>query len=142
MRLMTLLLLWFLMLCALAFAERCVQRLAFAVTALVASAATLLMIVGDLDRATILAALWATSIIGASKVKYHHSGIKLTVADLQLVFAGTIPFLLVQYRRVDFRKRAEKQAAWNHPIYFPVVAALVPAAYSVKRQVRPDASTT
>jgi hypothetical protein len=97
---MTLFLTWLMLIGALAVSERCAHRLAFATSALFASAATLLMIVGDLARSTLLTAILAAAIIGGSKVKYHHSGIKLTVADLALVFAGTIPFLLAQYRRV------------------------------------------
>lgn len=92
-------LLWSVMLPALAVSERCRDRLAFALSALATIAATLLFIVGDLERATLLAALLAIAIVGASKVKYHHSGVKLAVADLALVFAGTVPFLLAQYRR-------------------------------------------
>lgn len=98
--LMTLALFCLILICVLAFSERCIDRLAFAIAALSGSAAALLLIVGDLERATLLAAILAASIVGASKVKYHHSGIKLTVSDFPLVFAGTIPFLLMQYRRV------------------------------------------
>ena len=90
---------WSVMLPALAVSERCLNRMAFAIAALACVTAALLMVTGDLERATLLAAILAIAIVGASKVKYHHSGMKLTVADLALVFAGTIPFLVVQYRR-------------------------------------------
>ncbi|MEQ1650806.1 MAG: sulfatase-like hydrolase/transferase, partial [Hyphomicrobiaceae bacterium] len=80
-------------------AERSVERLVFAASALAALAAMILLLVGDLERATALAGLIAVAIIGASRVKHHHSGTKLTVADFALVFAGTIPFLLKQYTR-------------------------------------------
>jgi hypothetical protein len=96
---MTLVLMWLALVGALAIAERSVERLAFAVSALVAVAAALLLLVADLERATLLSGLVAAAIIGASRVKYHHSGMKLTVADFALVFAGTIPFLLKQYTR-------------------------------------------
>lgn len=91
---------WSLMFGALAISERCIHRLIFAIAALSAVAATLLMIVGDLERATLLTVILAAAIIGASKVKHHQSGIKLTAADRSLIFAGIIRFLLVQYPRV------------------------------------------
>jgi len=82
-----------------ALTERTVDRIVFAIAALSCIAAGLLLIVADLERAMLLAALLAAAIVGASKIKYHHSGIKLTVADLRLAFAGTVPFLVTQYRR-------------------------------------------
>ena len=43
---------------------------------------------------------WPAAIIGALRTsKFHHSGIKLTVADFALASSGTIPFLVAQYRR-------------------------------------------
>ena len=84
---------------ALAASKRRLDRLFFAVAALIGIAGTLLLFVPDLERAWLLAAMLAAAIVGASKVKYHHSGIKLTLADFALAFAGTMPFLVIQYRR-------------------------------------------
>lgn len=84
---------------ALAASERSLDRLFFASAAYCSLVAVQLLIVADLERAMLLAAILAVAIVGASKIKLHHSGLKLTVADLRLAFAGTIPFLLVQYRR-------------------------------------------
>lgn len=84
---------------ALAVSERSLDRLFFAAAAYCGLVAAQLWIVADLERAMLLAAILAAAIVGASKIKFHHSGIKLTLADFQLAFAGTIPFLLVQYRR-------------------------------------------
>jgi hypothetical protein len=39
------------------------------------------------------------AIHGASYLKYILSGLKLTVTDLPLLMAGTVPFILVQYPR-------------------------------------------
>ena len=39
----------------------------------------------------------AAAIFGASVVKYTHSGLKLIATDLPLLFAGTVPFFVVQY---------------------------------------------
>jgi phosphoglycerol transferase MdoB-like AlkP superfamily enzyme len=44
------------------------------------------------------AALVAVLIAGASAVKHHHSAMKLTVADFALLRAGTLKFLVQQYR--------------------------------------------
>jgi hypothetical protein len=78
-------------------AERSVEHLQLAVAALCFSAAVLLFVVTDLERAILLASILAAGIFGASRVKYDHSGIKLVVTDLPLAFAGTVPFLLIQY---------------------------------------------
>jgi hypothetical protein len=86
-------------LAALAASERSLDRFFFAAAALCVLAGVLLLIVADLERALLLAAILAAAIVGASKVKFHHSGIKLTVADFALAFAGTIRFLVAQYRR-------------------------------------------
>jgi hypothetical protein len=96
---MTLLLLSSVVLCALAVSERSVERFLFASAALAGIAATLLLIVPVVEKAVLLAALLAAAIVGASKVKHHHSGIKLTFADLPLASAGTFWFLVTQYRR-------------------------------------------
>jgi hypothetical protein len=78
-------------------AERSVEHLQLAVAALCFSAAVLLFVVDDFERAILLSSIMAAGIFGASRVKYDHSGIKLVVTDLPLAFAGTVPFLLVQY---------------------------------------------
>jgi len=78
-------------------AERGFAHLGLAVAGLCFSAAVLLFAVGDLERAILLASLLAAAVYGASLVKYKHSGLKLIVTDLPLVFAGTVPFFVVQY---------------------------------------------
>ncbi|CAN7416061.1 sulfatase-like hydrolase/transferase [Bradyrhizobium sp. LjRoot220] len=78
-------------------AERSVEHLTLAVAALCLCTALLLFVVADLERAMLLSSILAAGIFGASKVKYDHSGIKLTATDLPLAFAGTVPFLLAQY---------------------------------------------
>src|SRR5438445_13143098 len=78
-------------------AERSVAHLKLAVAALCFLAAVLLFVVTDFERAILLAAILAAAISAASYVKYNHSGLKLTVTDLPLAFAGTVPFFIVQY---------------------------------------------
>ena len=78
-------------------AERNVEHLGLAVAALCFGAAGLLLVVADFERAVLLSSILAAAIFGASKVKYKHSGLKLTVTDLPLLFAGTVPFFVVQY---------------------------------------------
>jgi hypothetical protein len=78
-------------------AERSAEHFALAMAAQCCSAAGLLLVVGDLDRAVLLSSLLALAVFGASSVKYIHSGRKLVVADLPLAFAGTAPFFLMQY---------------------------------------------
>jgi len=78
-------------------AERSVEHLQLAGAALCFSTAVLLFVVTDLERAILLSSILAAGIFGASRVKYDHSGLKLIATDLPLVFAGTVPFLLVQY---------------------------------------------
>lgn len=78
-------------------AERSAEHLKLAVAALCFMAAVLLLIVADFERAILLSAILAAAISGASYVKYIHSGLKLTVTDLPLAFAGTVPFFIVQY---------------------------------------------
>jgi len=80
-------------------AERSVEHLAFAVAAFCLSTAVLLLVVADFDRAILLAGLLAAAITAASTVKYNHSALKLIVTDLPLLFAGTVPFFIVQYPR-------------------------------------------
>jgi hypothetical protein len=96
---MTLILLCLAAVVAVTCTERSLEQAAFAIAAFACIVAVLLSIFVDLERAILMAAILAAAIVGASMVKYHHSGIKLTVADFQLVFAGTVPFLLMQYRR-------------------------------------------
>ena len=78
-------------------AERSVEHLGLAIAALCLIAAVLLFVVADLERAILLSSILAAAIFGASNVKYRHSGLKLTVTDLPLAFAGTVPFFFVQY---------------------------------------------
>ena len=80
-------------------AERSLEHLAFAVAAFCLSTAVLLLVVADFDRAILLAGLLAAAITAASTVKYNHSALKLIVTDLPLLFAGTVPFFIVQYPR-------------------------------------------
>ena len=78
-------------------AERSVEHLKLAGAAMCFVAAVLLFIVTDLERAILLSAILAAAISAASYVKYNHSGMKLTVTDLPLAFAGTAPFFIAQY---------------------------------------------
>jgi hypothetical protein len=78
-------------------AERSVEHLKLAVAALCFMAAVLLFVVADFERAILLSAILAAAVSAASNVKYNHSGLKLTVTDLPLAFAGTMPFFIVQY---------------------------------------------
>jgi hypothetical protein len=79
------------------FVERSVEHLKLAIAALCFNAAVLLFAVADLERAILLSSILTAAIFGASSIKYNHSGLKLTVTDLPLVFAGTVPFLVAQY---------------------------------------------
>jgi hypothetical protein len=78
-------------------AERSVEHLKLALAALCFIAAMLLFVVADLERAFLLATILTAAISAASYVKYNHSGLKLTVTDLPLAFAGTVPFFIAQY---------------------------------------------
>ena len=78
-------------------AERSVEHLKLAGAAMCFVATVLLFIVTGLERAILLSAILVAAISGASHVKYNHSGLKLTVTDLPLVFAGTAPFFIAQY---------------------------------------------
>lgn len=77
--------------------ERSVEQLRLAVSALCFIAAALLLAVGDFERAILLSSILAVVVFAVSNVKYTHSGLKLIATDLPLVFAGTVPFLIVQY---------------------------------------------
>jgi Sulfatase len=85
---------------AVALTERSAEQLPFAVAALFLNAALLLIFVGDLERAILLSGVLALAIAGASMVKFDHSALKLTVSDLPLALAGTVPFLISQYPRM------------------------------------------
>jgi phosphoglycerol transferase MdoB-like AlkP superfamily enzyme len=85
---------------AVALTERSVEDLLFAIAALLLTAALLLIFVADFERATLLSGMLAVAIGGASIVKFNHSALKLTVSDLPLAFAGTVPFFMLQYPRM------------------------------------------
>lgn len=78
-------------------AERSFEYLRLAAAALCFCIAALLLLIGDPERATVLALVIVAAIHGASALKYAHSGLKLTVTDLPLLLAGTAPFFFVQY---------------------------------------------
>src|SRR3569832_679522 len=85
---------------AVALTERSAEHLLFAVAALLLNAALLLVFVADFERAVLLSAMLAVATAGISIVKFNHSALKLTVPDLPLVFAGTVPYFVSQYPRV------------------------------------------
>ncbi|QAU49403.1 hypothetical protein EAS56_08855 [Bradyrhizobium guangzhouense] len=85
---------------AVALTERSVEHLPFAIAALLFNAALLLLLVADLERAILLSGMLAVAIAGISSVKFDHSALKLTVSDLPLAFAGTVPFFVLQYPRM------------------------------------------
>ena len=85
---------------AVALTERSVEHLPFTIAALFLNAALLLFFVGDVERAILLSGIIALAIAGASMVKSDHSALKLTVSDLPLALAGTVPFLVLQYPRM------------------------------------------
>ena len=80
-------------------AERSAEHLPFAISMLSVSAAAISLIVGDLERAILLAGVLAAAIAAASTIKHNYSALKLTVTDLPLMFAGTVPFFVSQYPR-------------------------------------------
>ncbi|MCS3728404.1 sulfatase-like hydrolase/transferase [Bradyrhizobium betae] len=85
---------------AVAMTERSVEHLPLAVAALLFNAALLLIFLADAERAILLSGLLAVAIAGISIVKFNHSALKLTVSDLPLAFAGTVPFFVLQYPRM------------------------------------------
>ena len=101
-------------------AERSVEHLPFAIATLSLNVAVLLFIVADFDRAILLACVLAAAITAASAVKYNHSALKLIVTDLPLVFAGTVPFFIVQYPRAVLAVLAGSAA-----LILAAVAALI-----------------
>jgi len=80
--------------------ERSPEHLLFAIAALFFNAALLLIFVADFERAILLSGILASAVASVSIVKFNHSALKLTVSDLPLVFAGTVPFFVLQYPRV------------------------------------------
>ena len=75
------------------------EHLPFAIATLFLSAASISFFVGDLERAILLAGLMAAAITAASTIKHDYSALKLTAADVPLMFAGTAPFFISQYPR-------------------------------------------
>jgi hypothetical protein len=82
-----------------ALAERSLKHIAFAVAEQCLLATMFGVFLADFDRSLLLSSLIVAAIAGASAVKYYHSGLKLTVTDLPLLAAGTVPFFIVQYPR-------------------------------------------
>src|ERR1700748_412754 len=82
---------------AVVLTERSPEHLVFAIAALFFNAALLLIFVTDFERAILLSGILASAIAGTSIVKFNHSALKLTVSDLPLAFAGTVPFFVLQY---------------------------------------------
>src|ERR1700760_532294 len=82
---------------AIALTERSVEHLPFVIAALFLNAALLLVFVADFERAILLSGPLAIAIAVLSIVKFNHSSLKLTVSDLPLAFAGTVPFFVLQY---------------------------------------------
>lgn len=80
-------------------AERSARHLPFAIAALSLCAAAISFIVGDFDRAILLAGLLTAAIAAASTIKHNYSALKLVVTDLPLMFAGTARFFVAQYPR-------------------------------------------
>ncbi len=80
-------------------AERSTQHLPFAIATLFLSAAAISFVVGDFERAILLAGLMAAAITAASTIKHDYSALKLTATDVPLMFAGTAPFFISQYPR-------------------------------------------
>jgi hypothetical protein len=83
-------------------AERSAEHLPFAIATLSFSAAAISFIVGDFERAVLLAGVLAAALTAASIIKYQYSALKLVVTDLPLMFAGTVPFFISQYPRAVF----------------------------------------
>jgi hypothetical protein len=83
---------------ALSMVERRPEQRLWAVTGLYGLTAALLLPLADLERAFLLAVAGSVAITGASWAKHYHSGLKLTVADCSLILAGTLRFLVLQYR--------------------------------------------
>ncbi|MDA9525645.1 hypothetical protein XI06_36340 [Bradyrhizobium sp. CCBAU 11434] len=97
---MTLIFILVAVIAAVALTERNVEHLPFAIAALLFNAALLLLLLADVERAILLSGMLAVAIAGISSVKFDHSALKLTVSDLPLAFAGTVPFFVLQYPRM------------------------------------------
>ncbi len=78
-------------------AERSIAHLGLAIASFCFCIAALMLLIGNPEQATALALIIVAAIHGASMLKYAHSGLKLTVTDLPLLFAGTVPFFFAQY---------------------------------------------
>jgi len=96
---MTSILILLVVIAAVAMIERSVDYLLFSIAALLFTTALMLVFVADFERALLLSGMLAVAIAGASVVKFKHSALKLTVSDLPLAFAGTVPFFMLQYPR-------------------------------------------
>ncbi|MCX5514545.1 hypothetical protein C3941_22835 [Kaistia algarum] len=96
---MTALLAWLGAAAILLVAERRPKAVLFTMSAFAFLTALFLLPFGDAGRAVLFALVLSLTIAGASAVKHHHSGMKLAFADLALSFAGTLPFMVRQYRR-------------------------------------------
>lgn len=96
---MTLLWVWIIVCGGVCAMDRPLRQFMPALAAFHLLAALFLMPAGDAPAALVRATLVAAMITAVSAMKYHHSGMKLTVSDLALVRAGTLRFLVQQYRR-------------------------------------------
>ncbi len=81
-------------------AERKTEYLFFGLTAFAALISMILLVVNDLQISIALASIMAAAIIGTSGFKFKLSGFKLAASDVPLLFAGTMRFVFVQYRRM------------------------------------------
>jgi hypothetical protein len=81
----------------IAWFERDRWHLALSATGIALVAAFLSLLTDDLQRAMLLAVIGAAVIGLVSHAKFTHSGFKLTAADVPLLFAGTVPFIIQQY---------------------------------------------
>ena len=80
------------------FAERSLEHLTLAAAALCFVHRNAAVCRCDLERAILLSSIVAAAQFSEHREsKYNHSGIKLIATHLPLAFAGTVPFLLVQY---------------------------------------------
>ncbi len=129
---MTIILICLLAAGVLAFAERSAKHIGYALAVQCLLVAALALIVGDLDRAILLSTLMTAAITGASMVKYDHSGLKLAVTDLPLLFAGTAPFFVVQYPRAVASVLAGGIAAILAALAIALYAAGPPMSFDLR----------
>lgn len=113
-------------------AERSAEHLPFAIATLFLNAAAISFVVGDLERAILLAGLLAAAITAASTIKHEYSALKLTATDVPLMFAGTARFFISQYPRAVLAVLAGAAA-----FVLAVIATLV---HGSGPSVPPDAS--